>query len=177
MGKIDDSGAKTVATGGGKISGTADQYGMSGAGPRRDAKDGSGGNGMAALMRKRADAIYAAASLQHVRTAALGDAIMHMRDADEAAQQGRPIEEVREFRRLARNPCEKRKWNCKAALRLNPSIPPAHAKPAHRKSPALPMRPPPLINRWSPTTTNRSATRLSSSPAFPALPLLVYGLV
>ena len=106
MGKIDDSLAKTVATGGGKLSGSADQYGMSGAGPRRDAKDATG-NGMAALLRKRADAIYAAASLQHVRTGALGDAIMHMRDADEAAQQGRPIEEVRELRQMAQDSLRK----------------------------------------------------------------------
>jgi hypothetical protein len=101
MGKIDDSLAKTVATGGGKLSGNADDYGMSGAGPRRDAKDGSGGDGMAALLKKRADAIYAAASLEHVRTGSLDEAIMHMRDADEAQQQGRPIEEVRELRRMA----------------------------------------------------------------------------
>ncbi len=97
MGKIDDSLAKTVATGGGKLSGNADDYGMSGAGPRRDAKDGSGGDGMAALLKKRADAIYAAASLEHVRTGSLDEAIMHLRDADEAQQEGRPIEEVREL--------------------------------------------------------------------------------
>jgi hypothetical protein len=107
MGQVDDSGAKTVATGGGKISGHAEDFGMSGAGPRRDAKDGSSANGMAALLEKRADALYAAASLQHVRTGALDEAIMHMRDAEEAEQEGRPIEEVREYRRLAREALRK----------------------------------------------------------------------
>jgi hypothetical protein len=107
MGKIDDSLAKTVATGGGKISGNADEFGMFGAGPRRDARDSTGGNGMAALLKKRADALYAAASLQHVRTGSLDEAIMHLRDADEAEQQGKPIEEVREYRRLAREALQK----------------------------------------------------------------------
>jgi hypothetical protein len=107
MGKIDDSLAKTVATGGGKLSGVADDYGMSGAGPRRDAKDGSGGNGLAALLKKKADALYAAASLQHVRTGALDEAIMHLRDAQDAEEQGKPMEEVREYRRLAREALQK----------------------------------------------------------------------
>jgi hypothetical protein len=81
---------------------------MAGNGPRRDAKDaGSAGNGMAALLKKRADALYAAATLQHVRTGALDEAIMHMRDAEDAAQQGRPIEEVREYQRLAREALRK----------------------------------------------------------------------
>ena len=101
MGKVDDSGAKTVATGGGKISGTADEFGMSGNGPRRDAQTGAKGNGMAALLKKRADALYAAASLQHVRTGALDEAVIHLRDAADAEAQGRPIEEVREYQRLA----------------------------------------------------------------------------
>jgi hypothetical protein len=107
MGKIDDSLAKTVATGGGKLSGVADEYGMSGAGPRRDAKDGSGGDGLAALLKKRADALYAAASLEHVRTGALDEAIMHLRDAEDAEAQGKPMEEVREYRRLAREALQK----------------------------------------------------------------------
>jgi hypothetical protein len=107
MGKIDDSLARTVATGGGKLSGNADDYGMSGAGPRRDAKDGAGGDGMAALLKKRADALYAAATLDHVRTGSLDEAIMHMRDAEDAGQEGRPIEEVREYRRLAREALKK----------------------------------------------------------------------
>jgi hypothetical protein len=107
MGKIDDSLAKAVATGGGKLSGNADDYGMAGAGPRRDAKDGAGGNGMAALLKKRADSIYAAASLEHVRTGSLDEAIMHMREADDAEAEGKPIEEVREYRRLAREALRK----------------------------------------------------------------------
>jgi hypothetical protein len=107
MGKIDDSLAKAVATGGGKLSGVADDYGMAGSGPRRDAKDGSGGNGMAALLKKRADALYAAASLQHVRTGALDEAVMHLRDAQDAEEQGKPMEEVREYRRLAREALQK----------------------------------------------------------------------
>ncbi|HEX4086389.1 MAG TPA: hypothetical protein VHY22_15850 [Chthoniobacteraceae bacterium] len=100
MGKIDDSLAKTVATGGGKLSGVAQDYGMAGNGPRRDSK-GGGGDGMAALLKQRADDLYAAATLQHVRTGSLDEAIMHMRDADDAERAGRPIEEVRELRRLA----------------------------------------------------------------------------
>jgi hypothetical protein len=106
MGKIDDSGAKTVATGGGKLSGSADQFGMAGNGPRRDSKSG-GGNGMLALLQKRADALYAAASLEHVRSESLQDAVVHLRDAQDAEEEGKPMEEVREYLRMAREALQK----------------------------------------------------------------------
>lgn len=108
MGHIDDSEAKAVATGGGKLSGSADAMGMAGNGPRRDSKSTQGSEaGMQALLRKNADSIYAQATLQHVRTGSLDDAIRHMRDAEEAMREGRPIEEVREFQRQSRESLRK----------------------------------------------------------------------
>ena len=102
MGKIDDSEAKAVATGGGKLSGSAEEFGMSGQGPRRDAKDSSGSLlGEQALMRQRAETIYAAASKQHVRTGSLDVAIRHMRETEEAIREARPIEQIRDFRKQA----------------------------------------------------------------------------
>jgi len=102
MGKIDDSEAKAVATGGGKMSGSAEESGMSGQGPRRDAKDARGSLlGEQALMRQRAETIYAAASKQHVRTGSLDVAIRHMRETEEAIREARPIEQIRDFRRQA----------------------------------------------------------------------------
>ncbi|MEI8233265.1 MAG: hypothetical protein WCH57_01115 [Verrucomicrobiota bacterium] len=110
MGKIDDSEAKAMATGGGKLSGTADDYGMSGQGPRRDAKNQSGSIlGEQALLRKRAESIYGQASLQHVRTGSLDTAIRHMREAEEAIREARPIQEIREFRQQATDALRKTK--------------------------------------------------------------------
>ena len=137
---------------------------MAGNGPRRDAKDaGSAGAGMAAMLKKRADALYAAATLQHVRTGALDEAVMHMRDADEAEQEGRPIEEVREFRRLASEAL--RKTQAELQWAASPPKPwrrrPPESQPP-RKSPAPPTRPPPLISKWSPTTTSPLPPRRNS---------------
>ena len=100
--KIDDSEAKAVATGGGKLNGSANEYGMSGQGPRRDAKDTNGSLlGEQELLRKRAETIYAAASKQHVRTGSLDVAIRHMRETEEAIREARPIEQIREYRKQA----------------------------------------------------------------------------
>jgi hypothetical protein len=100
--KIDDSEAKAVATGGGKLNGSANEYGMAGQGPRRDAKDTNGSLlGEQELLRKRAETIYAAASKQHVRTGSLDVAIRHMREAEEAIRDARPIEQIREYRKQA----------------------------------------------------------------------------
>ena len=101
MGKIDDSEAKAKATGGGKLSGSADEFGMAGNGPRRDGKGPGSDAGMQAMLRKNAEALYAQASLQHVRTGSLDQAIQHMRTAEDAMRTGRPIQEIREFQRKA----------------------------------------------------------------------------
>ena len=102
MGKVDDSEAKAVSSGGGKLSGTAEDVGMAGQGPRRDAKDTRGSAlGEQALMRQRAEVIYAAASKQHVRTGSLDVAIRHMRETEEAIREARPIEQIRDYRKLA----------------------------------------------------------------------------
>ena len=101
MGKIDDSEAKAKATGGGKLSGTADEFGMAGSGPRRDSKAAGSDAGMQAMLRKNADSLYAQATLQHVRTGSLDLAIQHMRTAEDMMRAGRPIQEIREFQQKA----------------------------------------------------------------------------
>ena len=107
MGKIDDSEAKAKATGGGKLSGSADEFGMAGSGPRRDSKAAGSDAGMRAMMRKNAQALYADATLQHVRTGSLDVAIQHLRTAEEMARSGRPIQEIREFQRKAQEALRK----------------------------------------------------------------------
>ena len=107
LGKIDDSEAKAKATGGGKLSGSADEFGMAGAGPRRDAKAPGSDAGLQAMLRRKAEALYAEASLLHVRTGALDEAIRHLRTAEDAARAGRPISEIKEHQRLAQQALRK----------------------------------------------------------------------
>lgn len=101
-GQVDAYGeGETAATGGGKLAtGKADDYGMSDGVERLDSTEEGSWEGMAALLARRADAIYARASLQKVRVGSLREAAHHLRQADDAIAQGR-IEEVEEFRNLA----------------------------------------------------------------------------
>ena len=96
----EDGHSQAKATGGGKLSGYADQAGMAGAGPRRDAKTQGSELGFQAMLRRNAEALYAKASLMHIRTGALDDAIEEMRHAEDAMSAGR-IQQVREFQRRA----------------------------------------------------------------------------
>lgn len=101
-GKIElDGEADTRATGGGKKgSGKADDLGMSGGVKRIDSDEQGSAEGMAALMARRADQIYAQASLKNVRVDALKQAAHHLRQSGDAVASG-DIGQVKEFRRLA----------------------------------------------------------------------------
>jgi len=89
------------ATGGGKMSGFDDEYGMQGAGPRRDSHASSSPLGTQALLRRNAEQIYAKASMMHLRTGRLDEAILNMRKAEDAIENGYPIRQLREYQRRA----------------------------------------------------------------------------
>ncbi len=102
-GQVQEEGhAEARATGGGKGSGYSDRLGMSGTGRREDAKTEARSElGLQALLRRSAEALYARASMAHIRTGSLEDAVRAMRQAEEAMRRGAPIYEVREFQRRA----------------------------------------------------------------------------
>ncbi len=102
-GQVQEEGhAEAKATGGGKMGGYSDELGMAGTGPRRDAAVNQGGDaGWQAMLRRNADALFAKASLSHLRTGSLDEAARYMREAEVAIQKGLPIREVREFQRKA----------------------------------------------------------------------------
>ena len=101
-GKIDLAGkADTKATGGGKLgTGKADGMGMSGGAERVDSKEAGSAEGMAALMARQADAIYAKASMKNVRVDSLKDAAHELRQSADAIAKG-DIQQMREFRKMA----------------------------------------------------------------------------
>lgn len=102
-GQIQEDGhTEAKATGGGKQSGFAEGNGMSGEGPRRDStSDKPSPLGEQAMLRRNAETIYAKASLRHIRTGELDSAIYHMRQAEDAMAQGKPIRQVRELQQKA----------------------------------------------------------------------------
>lgn len=102
-GQVKEEGhAESVATGGGKLSGFAEKLGMFRQGPRRDSDSNRPSElGRQAMLRRQADAIYAQASLRHIRTGSLGDAAYRMRQAEDALAAGKPMREVRELQRKA----------------------------------------------------------------------------
>lgn len=98
----EDDHAQAKATGGGKLSGFGEEKGMAGMGPRRDSNEETPSElGRQALLRRQADAVYARAALQHLRTGSMDKAIQHMRQAEDAMNSGMPIRQVREFQRRA----------------------------------------------------------------------------
>jgi hypothetical protein len=101
-GKVDLAGkADTKATGGGKLgTGKADGMGMSGGAERVDSKEAGSAEGMAALMARQADAMYAKASMKNVRVDSLKDAAHQLRQSADAIAKG-DIQQVREFRKMA----------------------------------------------------------------------------
>lgn len=100
-GQVQEEGHQDAkATGGGKNSGYASDFGMPGSGPRRDANTPPSELGMQAMLRRHAEALYAKASLMHVRTGDLDEAIVSMRKAEDAMAAGR-IQQVREFQKRA----------------------------------------------------------------------------
>ena len=96
-----DGDADTVATGGGKLgSGKADDVGMEGGSKRLDSTEEGSPDGMAALLARDADAIFAKASLSNVRAASLQTAAHHLSQVDDAIAKG-DIGRVAEHRQLA----------------------------------------------------------------------------
>ena len=93
--------AEAKATGGGKMSGWADQFGMAGQGPRRDSNLPPSLIGLQAMLRRNAESLYARATMLHIRTGSLDEAVHAMHGAEEAMQQGAPIQRVKEFQRRA----------------------------------------------------------------------------
>ena len=90
------------ATGGGKLSGYGEGAGMSGPGPRRDAPtDAPSPLGWQALLRRNAEAAYAQATLRHLRTGRLDEAVDYLRQSERALAAGAPLSQVREFQRRA----------------------------------------------------------------------------
>jgi hypothetical protein len=101
-GQIDLSGkADTRATGGGKLgTGKADGMGMGGGAERMDSKEAGSNDGMAALMARQADTLYAKASMKNVRVDSLKDAAHELHQSADAVARGN-IEQMREFRKMA----------------------------------------------------------------------------
>ncbi len=101
-GKVDLAGkADTKATGGGKLgTGKADAMGMGGGAERMDSKEAGSAEGMAALMARQADALYAKASMKNVRVDSLKDAAHQIRQSADAIAKG-DIQQVRELRKMA----------------------------------------------------------------------------
>lgn len=53
------------------------------------------------MLRRNAEQIYAKASMMHMRTGRLDEAILNMRKAEDAIEKGYPIRQVREYQRRA----------------------------------------------------------------------------
>jgi hypothetical protein len=102
-GQIQEEGhTEAKATGGGKQSGYAEGLGMSGPGPRRDPTSNKPSPlGAQAMLRRNTEAVYAKASMRHIRTGQLDKAAYHMRQAEDALAQGQSIRQVREFQQKA----------------------------------------------------------------------------
>lgn len=101
-GKIDLAGeADTKATGGGKLgTGKADDKGMGGGVDRMDSNEQGSSEGMAAMMARQADAVYAKASLKNIRLDDLKSAAHHLRQAADAEAKG-DILQLREQQKVA----------------------------------------------------------------------------
>jgi len=96
-----DGEADTKATGGGKLAtGKADDLGMSGGVKRMDSNEAGSWEGMASLMARQADAVFAKASMKNIRVDSLQDAAHHLRQSSDAVAKGN-IRQVKEFRKLA----------------------------------------------------------------------------
>jgi hypothetical protein len=74
--------------------------GMGGGAERFDSNEEGSWEGMAALMARQADALYAKASLKNVRVDSLKNAAHHLRQASDAVARGN-IQQLQEHRRLA----------------------------------------------------------------------------
>ncbi|RFC46267.1 MAG: hypothetical protein DVB28_000103 [Verrucomicrobia bacterium] len=115
-GKVDLAGeADTKATGGGKLgTGKADSMGMGGGAERVDSMEAGSNEGMAALMARQADALYAKASMKNVRVDSLKSAAHELKQASDAVAKGN-IEQMREFRNMAISSLSRATTNLSAA--------------------------------------------------------------
>jgi hypothetical protein len=115
-GKVDLAGeADTKATGGGKLgTGKADAKGMGGGAERVDSMEAGSNEGMAALMARQADALYAKASMKNVRVDSLKSAAHELKQASDAIAKGN-IEQMREFRKMAVSSLSRAAANLSAA--------------------------------------------------------------
>ncbi|MBI3986973.1 MAG: DUF4175 family protein [Lentisphaerae bacterium] len=102
-GQVQEEGhAKAKATGGGKGSGYGDELGMAGTGDRRDSQVQKGSEkGMQAMLRRNAEALYARASMSHIKTGSLDEVVKNMRLAEDAEARNAPIRQIREYQRRA----------------------------------------------------------------------------
>jgi len=114
-GKIDLAGkADTKATGGGKLgTGKADGVGMSGGAERVDGKEPGSAEGMAALMARQADALYAKASMKNVRVDSLKEAAHDLHQSADAIARGN-IEQMKEYRKMAISSLQRAEANLSA---------------------------------------------------------------
>jgi hypothetical protein len=117
-GQVDVEGedVETKATGGGKLgTGKADDVGMEGGAKRMDSMEAGSREGMEALMAERAEAMYAKASMQNVRSDSLRDAAHHLRQAQDAVARGN-IAQLKEHRKAALASLRKAKLQIDATM-------------------------------------------------------------
>lgn len=101
-GQVDvDGDADTKATGGGKQgTGKGDDYGMGGGGDRMDSTTAGSREGLEALLSKTENT-YTKANMNGVKSMGLKDAAHHIRQALDAFDNKRPINEIEELRQKA----------------------------------------------------------------------------
>jgi tetratricopeptide (TPR) repeat protein len=117
-GQVDVEGedVDTKATGGGKLgTGKADDVGMEGGAKRMDSQEAGSAEGMDSLMSERAEAMYAKASMQNVRSDSLKDAAHHLRQAEDAVARGN-IAQLKEHRKAALASLKKAKAQIDATM-------------------------------------------------------------
>ncbi len=131
--------ADTAATGGGKqSSGKAEDAGMSGGVRRMDSTEEGSQEGMAAMLARQVDAIYAQAALHNIRLDSLETVLQHLRQMDDAIAQG-DIRRIEEHKRSAAEALQ----GAQARLAARPSAaldmdnPPPRIQDAVQSSPDL----------------------------------------
>jgi hypothetical protein len=144
-GKVDLAGEADTKASGGKLgTGKADSKGMGGGAERVDSMEAGSNEGMAALMARQADALYAKASMKNVRVDSLKAAAHELKQASDAIAKGN-IEQMREFRKRAISSLSRATVNLSAApsgaMEANPTpgaldsmiqSGPDHAPPKYR---------------------------------------------
>lgn len=101
-GQVDvDGEADAKATGGGKQgSGKADEYGMAGGSHKMESTEGGSMAGLEALM-SQCEAMHVKANMKNVKSTSLKLAAHHVRQLKDAIAQGRPLDQVQEYKKQA----------------------------------------------------------------------------